>query len=150
LLLPGVGLEGAASAIVAMSDLIVVRLLRDAIRTADLSSAGHGGSPIPLKRNGPSEVRRVLGPAPRLKAHPEARIEPRPVIHPTPRFEPRVVVPAPVYSCDPSPCHRRNNPIEPIWRKPVWEIPTTPPAKVKVHLHRTDVAHKGSLIDLFI
>jgi hypothetical protein len=145
-----VGLEGAANAIVAMSDLIVVRLLRDAIRTADLSSAAHGGAAVPLRRDGPIGAHANVQPAPHLKVHPSPRFEPRPVIHPTPRFEPRVVVPAPTYTCDPVPCHRRNNPIEPVWRKPVWEIHTPPPAKVKVNLHRTDVAHKGSLIDLFI
>jgi hypothetical protein len=141
--------------VVAAMDLEVVRLLRDAIRTADLS---HGGQEGPLGT--------IVKPpfARRDHFHPEPRFEPRPVVHPTPRFEPRPVIhptprigadkPCPIaaYKPCPAPVAKEVNegPLPPPWRMPAWKIPLPPAPVVKVHIHRTDVHNKGSLIDVFL
>jgi hypothetical protein len=149
-----VGLEATASLLVAAADLKLVRLLRDAIRTADLSSRPGGAclSPIgTIPQAASFEGRRIL--------HPEPRFLPRPVIHPTPRFEPRPVVhptprevpPLPPPCDDAAPCPiKRHSPLDPPWKMAVRELPVPPALKLKVVVHRTDVVHKGSLIDLFI
>jgi hypothetical protein len=137
---------------VAALDLKLVRLLREAIRAADLA----GGKTGPLGT--------VLAPQPDLLPrpviHPTPRFEPRPVIHPTPRFEPRPVIhPQPRIEDTPAPApadcpHQCPSPaaatLPPPWRVPVWKTELPPAIKVKVHLHRTDVHNKGSLIDLFL
>jgi hypothetical protein len=130
-------------------DLKLVRLLREAIRNADLA----GGKIGPLGT--------VLAPQPcphpRHRVHPTPRFEPRPVIHPTPRFEPRPVIhPSPRLEpqppCappEPQRCHRPAT-LPPPWRTPVWKTAVPPAIQVKLHVHRTDVQNKGSLIDLFL
>lgn len=145
------------SLIVALSDLKVVRLIRDAMRTADLQA---GGIPGPLgtiinpKPEGSEQDRRstVLVPTlriePRPVLHPTPRIEPRKVYHPTPRIEPKCPPP-----CEPvqpeKGCHIPC-PIQPPWKVRPWEIPIPPQPHVKLIVHRTDVINKGSLIDMFI
>jgi hypothetical protein len=140
------------SLLVAALDLKLVRSIRDAIRTADI----HSG------RTGPRGTFPPLEPSPRKQVEPEPRFEPRVVYHPTPRFEPRPVVhcrPIAVEPCDrqtlaplepePQPC-RTKCPLPAPWQESVWKTPIPAASEVKVHLHRTDVVHKGSLIDLFI
>src|SRR5437867_3758963 len=72
------GIDSGVNLLVASVDLQLVRLLRDAIRTADLSS-GKGGGPLGS-----------VGIGPRPTATPTPRINSRPVIHPTVRIEPRM------------------------------------------------------------
>ena len=129
----------------------MVRLLRDAIRQADLA----GGKVGPLG----THVAQQPNPQARRRVEPEPRIEPRKRIEPTPRFEPRRVIhPRPRVELEPPGCPtpprpcgcQKPSPLRPPWRMPVWKVVPAPAPQVKVHIHRTDVIHKGSLIDLFI
>ena len=147
-------LENNASLIVAALDLQLVRLLRGAIRTADLSS--HHGD------------RGVFGPAaviePRPRHHPDPLIEPRIRIRPTPRFEPRPVLhPTPRLEASrndaacaappPPECPPPGSPslpLQPPWKVLPWERVPSPPPIVKINFVRPDIHDKGSLIDLFM
>jgi hypothetical protein len=136
---------GRVELIVAALDLKLVRLLRDAIRSAD--AAG--------RKFGPSAAIE-----PRLRIHPEPRFEPRRVIHPTPRYEPRPVIhPRPRVEeqppinppCEPVRCLPKLPALfQPPWRIMPWENPIPPAPKVKLNICRVDVVSKGSLIDIFI
>jgi hypothetical protein len=153
LLVSCVGLEATASLIVAAADLHVVQLIRGAMRAADAAS----GRPEAVSGLGPAPTFRRI--AAREVLHPEPRIEPRRVIHPEPRFEPRPVLhPAPTIQpsiapppedCS-GPAHSGCLLLPPPWRMPVWNIPIEPKPAIKTVVHRTDVHHKGSLLDLFI
>ena len=142
-----------ASLAVASLDLRVVQLLRDAIRTADIAGGKFGG--LPLTVSGSSINAIAL---PRDRFEPTPHIEPRTTIHPTPRFEPRPVfheridiAVAPSDTCGKTELAAVDRtPLPPPWRTPVWETPIQPAPKVKLHIHRTDVHNKGSLIDLFL
>lgn len=148
--------------LVASLDLKLVQLLRDAIRTADLSTAAHRATDL-----GPAP-----SPEPRRHYHPEPVYEPRAHYHPTPRIEPRPVwyvapsasagrcwsaCPAGAGWADCSPtaapakpdCER---PMEPPWKVLPWQNPPPPPRvqKVKVRVYRPDTAQKGAAIDLFV
>ena len=148
-------IDARVDLLVAALDLKVVRLVRDAIRTTELSAGGVPGplgtivSPLRL------EARRRIEPElliePRVVYHPTPYIEPRPVIHPTPTYAPAPVCQPP---CEPptqpeDPC-RPHSPIQPPWRVLPWKIPSQPPPKVKVVVIRPDIVSKGSLIDFFI
>ena len=146
------GLDSVASLIVASLDLQLVRLLRDAIRTTELSDPG-----CPCGPGRPSD-----GARPRPVLAPEPVIEPRRHIHPPPVIEPRDVIhlapvvlpPDPALCPDlyTEPCPA--SPIEPPWKVLPWERkdpPPCPPAKViKLVMRPPDIAHKGTLIDFFI
>jgi hypothetical protein len=141
-----------ASLAVASLDLQVVRLLRDAIRTADIAGGKFCDSPVGIS----GHVNAII--LPRDRFEPTPHIEPRKTIHPTPRFEPRPVFHERI-DIDVSPSDTSGKselaavdrtPLPPPWRMPVWKMPLQPAAKVKVHIHRTDVHNKGSLIDLFL
>ena len=140
------GLEAAASLIVATLDLEVVRLIRGAIRAADIASGKGGGlTPTPI-----IEPRVRIHPEPeilpRRRIHPTPHYEPRPVYHPTPRLE---LKPEPAL-CEP-PCPPRcPSPIQPPWKQLVWQTPIPPRATLKVVQYKTDIPHKGSLLDVFI
>ena len=145
LLLLRVGLEAQASLIVAASDLKVVRLLRDAIRTADIASGKFG----PLG---------TLPGCAREKVHPTPRFESRPVHHPDPRIEPRQTIhlrdrvelqphPTPVEPEQPVRCR---SPIKPVWRTMPTENAIEPRPIIKLIVQRPDIVSKGSLIDFFI
>ena len=149
----GRDLQNNVSLVVAALDLQLVRLLRGAICTADLSSrpGGAGGA------FGPAAVIE-----PRPRHHPDPLIEPRPRIHPTPRFEPRPVIhPTPrleallndaARSAPPSPCPPcpHTSPLQPPWKVLPWDQPPARPALIKVNVLRPDIHHKGSLLDLFM
>ena len=150
------GLDTVASLIVAAFDLKEVQLVRDAIRTADISS----GRPQAATALGPApdcfERRCHLHPEPKIEPrrhiHPEPRIEPRRVIHPVDRYEPiserdRVLVEVECYT-PPSKKHV----IQPPWMVLPWEEKhdCVPAPKIKVVVKPPDIAHKGSLIDFFI
>lgn len=145
-------------------DLSVVRLIRQAIRTADIAS----GRGMPVSKLGPAPSQppvrgssSLVNLEPRPVAHAEPRIEPRPRIHPTPRIEPRPVIhPRPVQAPGPScpsiaadqpaePAHHKS-PIEPPWKVMPWQSPLPLPAKLKVIQNRPDAANKGTMLDVFI
>ncbi len=147
-------LQTQASLIVASFDLKLVQLLRQAIRTADLSG-GKVGRDLACDTfgNGCCE--------PRQHIHPEPRYEPRPVLHPTPRYEPREVrrpthylpaCPPPAPDCCEKTAKSDTNcgPLPPPWRMPVSKNSLQTAPLVKVFIHRTDVHNKGSLIDVFL
>lgn len=151
-------MDSAASLVVASLDLQLVRLLRDAIRTADLSSGGACCPP------GAGSLPPAAIVEPRRRIEPEPVYEPRRHIHPTPRYEPRRVVrlpgsdaASPACACcpdatAPTPPASSKSPIEPPWKVLPWEeLPPCPPAKiVKVAVAPPDSVRKGKLIDLFI
>lgn len=81
------GLEATASLIVATFDLMVVRSVRDAMRTADIAS-GKGQPATPL---GPAPTfLRATGTG--YKTGPAAVYEPREHVRLAPKVEPRIVV----------------------------------------------------------
>ncbi|HEY8668594.1 MAG TPA: hypothetical protein VIL86_18250 [Tepidisphaeraceae bacterium] len=146
-------LEARVNLITATLDLQLVRLLRGAIRTADIASG----------------VRRDIAPQPTIEPrqhfHPEPIIEPRRHIHPQPKLDPRSILRAlpacPPPSCQPCPIPsepapdpvtrcKHPNAILPPWKQPIWNTPIPPRPIVKLLIHRTDIINKGSLIDLFL
>ena len=140
------GLDSHVELLVAALDLKLVQLLRDAIRTTDLSGARENGNLAPEVR---IEQRRHIHPEPliepRRHIHPEPRYEPRPVIHPTPRVEPSPPV------CLPAEVRRAHKSgLVPPWKVLPWENPPQPSQKVKVIKIKPDIVRKGSLIDCFI
>lgn len=149
------GADAIPSLIVASLDLQLVRLLRDAIQTADLH-AGRGKSAHPL---GPDptliERRFRIEPEPEIlpreRIEPDPRIEPRRVIRPADRFEPSdgadvILVPVECYK----PC--KKHALEPPWKVLPWEqpMPCAVRPKIKVEVRPPDIVHKGTLIDMFI
>ncbi|HEX8914334.1 MAG TPA: hypothetical protein VF796_18445 [Humisphaera sp.] len=154
------GLESIASLIVASSELSVVRLLRDAIRTADISS-GRGMPASPL---GPAPTPDI---APRRHIEPEPVYEPRRHIRPAPRFEERPVFrtvyyetrvePAPAAApsaecaCAVAPKPAIEGLIPPVWKQlPPVAVDPPPRRPVKVLRHQPDIRHKGIVVDLHV
>jgi len=144
-----VGLEALASLIVASSELKLVELLRDAIRTADLSSAKVPGEST--VESCPCQCDRFESQAvfePRLHFRSTPVYEPPQVIHPAPRLAPEPPCRAP------APCPEHHKPIpnyiQPPWAILPWQTPPQPAAQIKVVVHRPDIVNKGSLIDFFI
>ena len=150
------GLDTAVSLIVASLDLQLVRLLRDAIRTTELSdpSCACGPAGHPSHNSVGHQSRPVLTPEPviepPLHLHSSPIIEPREVI----RLDPEVLPPDPALCPDFTADFNRASPIEPPWKVLPWERaepPACPPVKVvKRVLPPPDIAHKGTLIDFFI
>ena len=144
-----VSLGTNVSLIVATLDLQLVKLLRGAMRAADVAS-GHGKG-FGVSRSDSYERRQVI--------HPEPRYERRPVIHPTPRYASRPVlklqktcpdlIPVCSATCAPEPSHITKSPIEPPWKKLPWENPAPPAQVIKMFMHRPDNLFKGSIIDCF-
>lgn len=143
--------SGLASLIVAASDLRVVQLLTSGMTAVN---AGRGGVVGPLGNITGGQIR------PRPQVHPTPHFNPRPVVDPTPRFEPRPVmhvqprlVEKPVPTAAPiepeKPC-RLKSPLDPPWKIHPCEIPPQPAPKVKLHILRPDIIHKGSLIDFYM
>lgn len=145
-------LQTEASLIVATMDLAVVQMLRQAIRTADLSQAGSGGSSFAAGAAATYEPRRHI--------HPEPLYEPRPRIHPLPRYEARPIIHVhPRIEQQALDCPRQTpvsaaskpeNSIQPPWKMLPQENPLQPCQPIKVHRHHTDVTHKGMMLDLFV
>ncbi len=129
-------------------ELSVVQLIRQAIRTADLSSAAAGGQ----VGSAVIEPRRHLQPEPQIEPrqhfHPTPVYERRPVIHPQPRVEQLALASPPEI---PTPhITRPENPIQPPWKVLPWENPSQSRQTIKIVVHRTDVTHKGMMLDLFV
>lgn len=151
-------LQVQADLVAAVLDLELVRLLRQAIRVADLS--GHKACDILGPGDCHDECDRY---EPCHHVCPEPKYEPRRHIHPTPVIEPRKVLhPAPrvveseqELSC-PAECDAEcprpgsESPIQPPWKVLPWQEPAKPAVKIKVVRYRPDIIHKGSLIDFFI
>ena len=141
-------LQTQASLIVATMELSVVKLLRGAIRTADLS-----GQRQDLLIPAPTiESRRHLTPEPvvepRRHIRPAAIYEPSRIEHQHPRVE-RTALACPCPPPPPVPM-KSMNPIQPPWKVLPWEKAPQPRQTVKVHRHHTDVIRKGSVLDLFV
>lgn len=153
-------LATTASLIVATFDLAVVRSIRDAIRTADISS----GRQQPVSGLGPAP-----NPEPRRHIHPEPVYEPRPHIHPTPKFEERTIyysvrfkpcgdsiqppICAPVIPIDVAPAVKcpTECPLPPIWATlpPVPErAPASPSRVIKMVVTRSDIEIRGAVLDV--
>lgn len=158
-------LSSHISLLVAALDLKLVQLVRGAIRTADLSS----GKGAPASGLGPAPnpdigLRRHLEPEPviepRRHIHPTDYYEPRQVIHPKPCVAPCPCPPAPL--CPPEPdyyppipiapvaTYATSSPIQPPWKILPWQNPPAARPIVKIVIKRTDIVHKGSLIDCFL
>lgn len=147
--------KSSIDAIVATLDLQLVRLLRDAMHVADVSSAKADGSDSFRNdfRSDRFEQRPVIHPEPRYEPrrviHPEPRYEPRPVIHPTPRIEEQNNN-CPPPCCEPGPCEKTKSPLLPPWKTLPCDIKVPAPVQIKMIVQHPDIHHKGSLIDLFI
>ena len=149
-----VSIQATASALAAALDLKLVTSIRGAMRAADAAS----GKTFPVAWIGPAPdcfvprflPRLLIEPTPRFLPRPviqpTRRFLARPVIHPTPRFEPRQTI-APAEPEQPCRCGVG---LPPPWKTHIWKMPITPKATIKQVVHRTDVQHKGSLLDLFI
>jgi len=132
--------------ITATLDLQLVRMLRQAIRTADQSSAAASCHAPPQQ---------VIEPRPRI--HPEPFIAPRPHIHPTPRFEPRPVIQptrSPIsddFASTSPPRPVKSPPVfQPPWRVLPWEKIAPPAPKLKLTIKPPDAPRRGSVFDVFI
>lgn len=140
--------QDQAALVVAASQLSVVRLLRNAIRIADISGGKFG--PDNTITSDSFNSRRHIDPEPKYESrrviHPEPRYERRPVIHPTPRV---VECPPQMIPCEPQRSTHHDLPIQPPWKVLPWQIPLPPQPLVKVVFRRPDIK-KGTLIDLFI
>jgi hypothetical protein len=138
-------------------DLQLVRLVRGAIRAADIGSGrgqpvsglGPAPTPPPALHVHPEPVYE-----PRQHIHPEPRVEPRPVIHPAPRVEPCppiLACPAPSEPIEikAAPCPHPS-PFQPPWRVLPWQNPVPPRPVLKVVMRRPDIVRRGQLLDVFI
>ena len=137
--------ETTALLLTAAADLSVVKLIRDAIRTADLSTAARLGAERAIEPADRFEPRPVIHPTPRYLprpvVHPTPLIEPRPVLHPAPRVEPEPPI-------EGTPTHKPFA-VQPPWKTLPFPADECVPAKVKVFVKPPDTHHKGLLIDFF-
>jgi hypothetical protein len=154
---PGVGADSHIPLLVAGLDLQLVRLLRGAIRTADIASGrgqpvsglGPAPTPPPVLHVHPDAVYE-----PRRHIHPEPRVEPRRVIHPPPRVEPCPPIlacsaPCEPFEIKPAPVAHPSR-IQPPWRVLPWQTPVPPRPVLKVVIRRPDIVRRGQLLDVFI
>ena len=149
-------LDSRVSLIVASLDLQLTRLLRQAIRTADISS----GRGQPVASIGPAPT---APPTRGSTTDPTPEIEPRQRIHPTPRFEPRPIIglcscdsrdvnpslPPPEFPRMPEQPRLVKSPFEPPWKQLPWENPAAPIQKIKVVHRPPDLQKTGTVFDLF-
>jgi hypothetical protein len=143
-----------ADLVVATMQLNLVRLLRQAMRTADLAAGAEARDCFvpcadPLHRR--LFCHRLLCEERferRLVIHPEPLYERRPVIHPTPRVEQMMLeCPAPTMP----PPAKTPNPIQPPWAVLPWpKCSSQPRQPVKLHRCHTDVVNRGTMLDLFV
>ena len=141
-------LDSTVSLLVASLDLKLVQLIRDAIRTTDLSGgAGRNG----IIAEPEFLPRRHLEPTPEIEPrrhyHPEPVYVTRPVIHPQARVEP---APPIIYPEVQSHARKSTYPFTPAWKMMPWENPPQPLLKVKLIKSKPDTERKGSLIDCFM
>ena len=134
-------------------DLSLVRLVRAAMRNADLAAGCRGGDLLIGDDRCCHRRRCHLHPEPAIEPrrhiYPTDVYEPREVIHPHPRVEQQVLACPPCYTAPPPPA-KTPNPIQPPWKVMPWENPPQTRQTVKVHCNHTDVSRKGSVLDLFV
>jgi hypothetical protein len=151
-----VSFDVTASLAIAISDLKVVSLLRDAInsglpKTGPLGTIPPGANPATprprQKFGGGANFDHSASASARPAVHPSPRFEPRPVVHPSPR-----VVDVPPVCVAPPPAEVPDRPcaIPPVWKTlpPVEHAPAG--AAPKVYVQKVDVISKGTLLDLFV
>ncbi|HEX8342234.1 MAG TPA: hypothetical protein VF624_15125 [Tepidisphaeraceae bacterium] len=151
----GVSFDVTASLAIAITDLKVVSLLRDAInsglpKTGPLGTIPPGANPATprphQKFGGGATFDRTAPAGPVIR--PSARFEPRAVFHPDPR-----IVELPSLLVEPPPlgdAPRRTCAIPPVWKTlPPVEAPG-PCAAAKVFTQKVDLITIGTLLDLFI
>ena len=138
-----------AELVLALSDLKLVRLLRDAIAIADIQSG--------IDKSKPIQTVVEHEPARRLTrcddyCHQPHRTEvvyrDRPITRTT-----RVVESKPVEApLPPSPSARCDAgfKIQPPWKVLPWQEPVQLSPKIKIIQYRPDIRHKGTLLDYFI
>jgi len=151
------GFENLAAFTVAAMDLSVVRLLRDAMRTADLSAAADlqlnaAGNPVLRDRYDPASSASSVQYAPRRVIQPEPRIAPRPTVTAPPRIE---WEPAPgPYACGDAtakaPAAEHRSPFQPPWKVLPWPEPEPAVVKVKRYVRTVDLTGKGRMIDVML
>ena len=137
-----------ADLIVALSDLQVVQLIRQAIANADAATAKTLGSNNPQAAQ--IAARRRIDQVP--------LVEPRRVIHQRPLIEPcdtirlksRIIVDPPASAKEPIKPVHITAPFLPPWKMLPWKTPPTHPAQIKKVVQQIDIKNKGSLIDIFI
>ncbi len=145
------------AALLAASDLAVVKSITGAMRAADIASGkgvaatALGPAPDtqrPLSGTDRYETRRHITPTPvyerRMHITPTTFYERRPVIHPTEKFAP--VQPAPL--ADATPAIKLLPPAP--WHKPIWETPVAARPVIKKVVRMNDKPRSGQFIDLFI
>jgi hypothetical protein len=144
--LAGVGISPSVDLITATLDLQLVRMLRQAIRTADQSAGG------PCQRSSPQPIIE-----PRPHVHPQPLIEPRSHIHPRPQFESRPKInPASEAISQTSDSTSKKERVrlpalfQPPWRVLPWENLAPPAPKLKLIIRPPDLARRGSVFDVFI
>jgi hypothetical protein len=158
---PGVNLADTGNLAIASLDLLLVQDLIGAMRAADKGAAASASS---------SPLTPLPTPAPRQHVHLDPVIEPRrvvrlspcyvrccktqrqtPILHALPRvaLTPASSVDVAVDSATAS-GHESKLAIQPPWAVQAWQEPAKPVSHVKVVVYRTDIATKGSLIDMFI
>jgi hypothetical protein len=139
-----------AELIVALSDLQVVQLIRQAMAAADAATAKTFGPNNPQAAAARVEARRqlVCGPCcePRRNVQQPPKIEPRDTIH----LKSRVILDSPAPAKEPAKPMHITAPFLPPWEMLPWKIPPTHPAKIKKFVQQIDIKNKGSLIDIFI
>jgi hypothetical protein len=142
-------LDSTISLLVASFDLKLVQLIRDAIRTTDLSPGGAGREFTPEPEILP---RRHIEPTPEIEPrrhfHPTPVYEARPVIHPQGRVEPAPPIIYP--QTEPERLCKSLSPLPPPWKTLPWENPPQPLLKVKLIKSKPDTVRKGSLVDCFM
>jgi hypothetical protein len=150
--MPGVGsIAASTSLLVAGLDLSLVRMLRQAMQTADLSAAAASGTGHYVASSSPAQAAvRTITRTERVET-PAASFEPCPKHHLHPRLaelQPYICS-RPVLPAD-SKCS-----IQPPWKVLPWPKPINgsyPPGHrmIKIQLDRTDVNSVGRTLDLFI
>lgn len=136
--------------LVATLQLQLTQSIIAAIRTADLTTAAHRGSPgCPVDTfccGGRGTITPEPRYLPRRVLHPTPRYLPRPVLHPRARIEPRPVPPpapsakTPTITAGP----------QPPWKTVPWKEPLPAADVIKVVVRQPDTVTKGTLIDLFL
>ncbi len=152
----GVSLEANSALIVAALDLSLVRLLRSAIRTADLTVASERS----INRVNNAYVTHrcccnwtdcpTTQPAPLIPA--VDRYEPSNTIVVTEPERPQLLpaMPLPVEAVVVRERDPLESPLQPPWKVLPWENPPRPVQNIKVVHYQPDIVCKGSVLDCFI
>jgi hypothetical protein len=149
-----VSLSSAATLLVAELDLKLVQSILSAIRTADIESAAEKKPPLPGTER-PAYLPRGCDQA-ELRC--DSRVDhsnqmvPQNVIYTARPCRPVQAMPVVIETVI---VEKKSNddlcsPLRAPWEQPVWNTPTTPPAKIKINRYQPDIHHIGTMIDYFI